>query len=42
MCSSTPSRPQADLWALGCTLYTLLLAAHPYGGSTPQEARCQA
>ena len=29
----TPS----DLWALGATLYTLLLSAHPYGGQTTDE-----
>ena len=26
---------RSDLWALGATLYTLLLSAHPYGGDTP-------
>lgn len=31
-----------DLWALGATLYTLLLAAHPYGGAEPSDIYAEA
>lgn len=34
----TPS----DMWSLGATLYTLILAAHPYGGDSPEQIYAEA
>ncbi len=33
---------EADMWALGATLYVLLLDAHPYSGETPQDVYADA
>jgi serine/threonine protein kinase len=33
---------EADVWALGATLHTLLLDAHPFGGPTPQHVYSEA
>ena len=33
---------EVDVWALGATLYTLLLDAHPFGGQTPQDVYADA
>jgi len=31
------SDARSDMWSLGTSLYVMLLASHPYGGSSPQE-----